>query len=178
MREVDFFQNYTVTKDGLVYSKKTGRAIKRQLSNAGYFRCEFWLKGHCRKVLVHRMVAIKYIKNPEDKPQVNHINGIKTDKRVSNLQWVTRSENQHHAYKTGLQKGFRVGGHKLSDSHKKALCGSRWAGQKRSYICDGLIFEKPEEAANHFKLNRQTIYNRANSKNWPTWRIDIWQEVK
>jgi hypothetical protein len=178
VRYSDFFQNYTITKDGFIYSKKTGRVIKSHLTNAGYLGCELWFKGRYKKALVHRVVAIKYIENPKGKPQVNHINGIKTDNRVSNLEWVTRSENQIHAYKTGLQKGFRVGGHKLSCAHKKALCGSRWAGQKRRYVCDGLIFQKPEEAASYFKLSRQTIYNRASSKNWPTWRIDIWQEVK
>ena len=53
---------------------------------------------------VHRLVAETWIPNPNHYTQVNHINGDKSDNRVENLEWTTRSENMHHAYRTGLKK--------------------------------------------------------------------------
>lgn len=71
------------------------RIMKLNNSSGGYPLVEIG-KGNVR--LVHRLVAIAFIKNPEDKPCVNHKNGIKHDNRVENLEWVTYSENEKHSY--------------------------------------------------------------------------------
>lgn len=57
--------------------------------------------------LVHRIVAKYFCDNPENKPEVNHIDGNKSNNKASNLEWVTRSENELHAYRTGLAKPTR-----------------------------------------------------------------------
>jgi hypothetical protein len=70
----------------------------------GYLRAALYLKGVEFRTPAHRLVAIAFIENPENKPEVNHKNGIKWDNKKSNLEWVTKSENGLHAFQTGLNK--------------------------------------------------------------------------
>jgi len=68
----------------------------------GYLVVNFLKNKKHKTFLIHRLVAQSFIPNPDNKPQVNHINGVKTDNRVVNLEWVTPLENTQHAIKTNL----------------------------------------------------------------------------
>jgi len=65
----------------------------------GYVRAKFCINSNTTTVKVHRIVASAFIENPEKKPQVNHISGVRDDNRVENLEWVTRCENIQHSFK-------------------------------------------------------------------------------
>lgn len=63
--------------------------------------------GHKKPVKVHRLMAKTFLLNPENKPEVNHIDGNRMNNNLSNLEWVTRSENERHAWRTGLKEKHR-----------------------------------------------------------------------
>ena len=93
---------YEVSDSGLIRKIKTGKLLKPKLNHKGYERITILIKGNRYIFRVHRLVAQAFIPNPLNKPQVNHKNGIKTDNRVDNLEWVSNSENIKHAEHNGL----------------------------------------------------------------------------
>ena len=113
-KDVEGFPNYLVSSEGRIWSKT--RIIKRPSGNYlrhghfmegrddthGYLTVGIKNKKQRKNVKIHRLVAIAFLENPENKREVNHINGIKTDNRKLNLEWMTSKENKSHAWNMGL----------------------------------------------------------------------------
>jgi hypothetical protein len=88
------------------FQSKMLKVVKGKL---GYVHVGINIQGYKRQVRVHRIFALAFLPNPLNKPQINHINGIKHDNRIENLEWCTPSENRIHALKTGLAKITNTG---------------------------------------------------------------------
>lgn len=105
-----------------------GHILKPYATKKGYLMTVLSCDGKHSKALIHRLVAKTFIDNPQGLSDVNHKNLIKTDNRVKNLEWVTRSENMQHAHDNGAFP---------PEPHRKAL----------KCLPLGLVFESSYQAA-------------------------------
>ena len=91
-----------IRKDGRKMNVR-GKIMKPSIIRIGYEQIDLSKKDNAETVYVHRLVGKAFIENPYNKEQINHKNGVKTDNRVENLEWVTSQENMRHAFKNGLR---------------------------------------------------------------------------
>jgi hypothetical protein len=82
------------------------KILGTKVNKFGYKEVALSKDGKTKTLLLHRLMAIHFVPNPDNLPVVNHKNGIKTDNRIENLEWVTRSQNAKHAYVNNLG-GFK-----------------------------------------------------------------------
>jgi len=108
---------YQVTKSGKVWSLRFRKFMRFDPDRDGYLWVEFWKGGVRRRRKVHRLVAEAFVPNPENKPEVNHLDGDKLNNNDWNLKWATNKENIRHAVETGLTpRGERCWKAKLKTS--------------------------------------------------------------
>lgn len=120
---------YKIREDGNVVSYKNGktvtdtpqRILKQQVSKGTKGYCLVTL-GNGKTAKVHRLVALAFIPNEDGKPQVNHIDGDKTNNQIENLEWCDNSENQAHAYSKGLSKPMKGDNNPYWEHEEKCIC--------------------------------------------------------
>lgn len=98
----EIVRNYFVDATGKVYNKQ-GKEKATFINRDGYEIVFLWEDNKAKSFTVHRLVALAFLDNPENKPCVNHIDGNKAHNDLSNLEWNTYSENTKHALRTGLK---------------------------------------------------------------------------
>ena len=101
---VNYEEIYQVSNLGKIKSLYKNRILINSLNKSGYYQVQLFKNKQYKQFLVHRLVAQAFIPNPDNKPQVNHINAVKTDNFINNLEWCTPRENMDHAVKYNLLK--------------------------------------------------------------------------
>jgi hypothetical protein len=79
------------------------KILKTPISSRGYFKVILCKDGIEKNFNIHRLIAVHFIDNPNNKPCINHIDGNKLNNTINNLEWCTIQENTQHAYNCGLQ---------------------------------------------------------------------------
>lgn len=100
-----FGKEFLIYENGDLINLKTNNKLKAFDNGIGYLRVAIYVGENKHKpVYIHRLIAQAFIPNPKNKLEVNHIDGNTKNNEISNLEWVTKSENALHAYRLGLNK--------------------------------------------------------------------------
>jgi len=99
---INKFPNYSINIDGTVTNTNTNRTKTAWLGKNGYLHVDLYNEGFSKKIAIHRLLAIHFIPNPDNKRTVNHIDGNKLNNDLTNLEWATDSQNMKHAYDNNL----------------------------------------------------------------------------
>ena len=133
-RPIEGFENYLVSDQGRVMNAKTGRILKPHDNGNGYYQTQLWKNNKPYNKRVNRLVADAFIPNPEGLKTVNHINEIKTDNRVTNLEWMSHADNVRYSLaKPVNQYDYKTG--ELLASYPSVMEVERLFGYKNSNIC-------------------------------------------
>ena len=95
---------YEINKNGEVRNAKNKNTIVGDINNCGYYRVSLYNQGQSKRYFRHRLVAEQFLDKQEGKDFVNHIDGDKSNNSLENLEWVSQSENEKHAFENGLKQ--------------------------------------------------------------------------
>lgn len=134
---------------------RKGIILKPTKNSKGYLTVAICWLGMRVTMTVHRVVAETFLANPEEKEHVNHIDGNPLNNKLDNLEWATPSENQKHAYLTGLQKN--------GEGHGRALLTEDQVHEVRKYMTSG---GTQRGCAEKFGVSRGCIQRILDGTNW------------
>lgn len=121
-------------------------SIAIQTNKDGYKYVRIMQNGKQRRPYLHNLMGQAFIPNPENKPEINHINGIKDDNRLDNFEWVTHGENMEHARRSGLVNKEKMVAATIEACHREIYCYE-----------DDRYFYTAAEAADYYGVSRSSI---------------------
>jgi hypothetical protein len=140
MKEINNYTNYLIYSDGKVYSKKRKKFLKQDITSS-YARVTLCNEAGAKRFSVHRLVALHFIDNLENKPDINHIDSNRLNNDISNLEWCSHSENMKHC-------------------HQKNRCSNLIASNKAKELSDIKMEEKFKLLLGNRFISHTTENNR------------------
>ncbi|MFA5898029.1 MAG: NUMOD4 domain-containing protein [Hyphomicrobium sp.] len=184
-RKVTGYPSYSVSTSGAVRRDiaangfAAGRPIKPRLNIDGYVTVVLCAKGQKpRGLRVHRLIAIEFIPNPLGLPCINHIDGVKTNNAISNLEWVTPKMNTAHAVRNGLMKPAKGDSHwsrRMPEKARKNLGALRGKSNAAAKITEGIVREarllaaqgmRHRDIAARYGVCRSSVSNVVKKATW------------
>ena len=138
---------YEVDNLGSIKNTKTNRILKPITNKIGYNVVNLRKNNKTINHKIHRLISIAFIPNLKNKPQVNHINGIKTDNRIENLEWATAKENSNHAQRTGLCYAGNI---------SRGLILEKKNNKQTLDLYTGIVFDSMKQACESLNLKYST----------------------
>jgi hypothetical protein len=147
--QIDNFQGYLISEDGVVVNSLTDRILKTDLNSSGYRRVTLHTDNNRLRITVHRLVAIHYVDNLSGYEYVNHMDGNKLNNHYTNLEWCSSSHNRRHAFKHRLCQ--RPNSY-LNDETVHAICLCIQSGMKSRNI--QAVFNIPKHVYDDIRSRR------------------------
>lgn len=167
-RNVVDYPNYWVGENGNVFTERSNGCMDLTPNKRGYVRIQFY-KGtewdDKDMIPVHRLVGKYFIPNPENKPEINHMDGVRNNNHYLNLGWTTASENQKHAYATGLKTVTDVMREGFSRRAKLRVGELNYNHRRVINTKTGVIFGSIAQAAESIGMHRTTLNFQLLGKN-------------
>lgn len=166
-KDLKFYEDkYEISNFGNVRDKQSKRLKKSTTKDNGYIVYSFWINGRTKQEYAHRLVALTFIPNPNDLPQVNHKDENKQNNRVDNLEWCTPQYNNTY----GTARSRSVATQIKTGNYARAK--QRWIDNNPSKVnpktrgrnayskkvmCDNLIFDCVKSCAEYYGINYSTM---------------------
>lgn len=154
----DFNERYSISDKGNVRNDERGSVLKPMVSTSGYHFVHLVVNRKKHTRYIHRLVGQALIENPFEYPQIDHVDGCKTNNDISNLRWVSVSENR-----------LAYGSEQRSENRKRSVIARNVNGNE-------IIFDSRKEAAEHFNCSPAKIkyghtYKKSDKKGWSFERL-------
>lgn len=154
-KPIEGFSLYEVSNYGNVRNCKTGKLRKFCMTHNGYYRLGLTEKGKQSHFFVKRLVADQFLKGKKEGLQINHIDGIKTNNNVSNLEWVTPRDNSIHSYENGLSS--------QGEKHYRSFLTEDQAREIFKLSKNGV---RNKDIASRFGISSTLVCNIKFKRNW------------
>ena len=149
------YEEYSAMEDGRIWSSKRGKFLSTSKDHNGYYRTSIQHNKKSMGVPIHKLVLLAYVGSCPDGMECRHLNGIRTDNHIDNLEWNTHSKNMKDRKKHGTHpKGEQVSTHKLNQKDIKGIRELNHQGCKQKDI------------ATRYNITQSTVSDIINKKIW------------